>query len=75
MNEAKQQKNPHHQQHIPLDDLIVTDLHSHIPIDVDRLTQMAADYSAGSSWAIHPVAQVWLTKRVDRLKASARGRS
>jgi hypothetical protein len=43
-------------QHIPLADLIVTDLHSNIPVDVDRLAQMAADYAAGASWAIHPLA-------------------
>ena len=58
MNEAPQSQHPSTTQHIPLDDLIVGDLHSHIPIDVDRLTQMAADYAAGASWAIHPLAVV-----------------
>jgi hypothetical protein len=58
MNEAKQETKhhrPHHTQHIPLDHLLVTDLHS-FPLDVDRLTQMAAAYAAGASYAIHPLA-------------------
>ena len=52
----KQQKQP--TPHIPLADLIVTDLHSNIPVDVDRRTQMAASFAAGASWAIHPLAVV-----------------
>jgi hypothetical protein len=54
----KQQKQPtqHHSVEVPLDDLIVTDLHNHIPVDLDRLTKMAAAYAAGASWALHPLA-------------------
>ena len=60
MNEAKQEAKQHHRpqhtQYIPLDDLIVTDLHSNIPIDTGRLLRMGIDYAAGASWAIHPLA-------------------
>jgi hypothetical protein len=58
MNNAKQPQRSFPTQHIPLDDLIVTDLLNNIPIDVDRLAKMAADFAAGARWATHPLAVV-----------------
>jgi ParB-like chromosome segregation protein Spo0J len=45
-------------QHIPFDDLVVTDLHVHIELDTDRLAAMAVDFAAGRSWATCPLAVV-----------------
>ena len=59
MNEAKKEAKQHTRpQHLQLADLIVTDLHSNIPVDVDRLAHMATDFAASASWATHPLAVV-----------------
>lgn len=58
MSETPRSQHPPSTQHIPLDDLVVTDLHNHIPLDPDRLAAMAVDFAAGRSWATCPLAVV-----------------